>query len=259
MNRMTSTATGTFTYAEYLRLPALLAQQVPRAGGAAHDEQLFIAVHQVHELWFKLMLAELTDARDRMLAGETVVPAQRLRRCRTIESTLLGSLEVLDTMAPGDFRAFRGVLGTASGAQSAQFHEIEALSGRTDVAPVGLGLGAWPSPAERAALDRRLLEPSLWDAFLAVLRAADLACGCRAERMRTYDRIGRDGTAVGELMDALLEYDRGWSLWRERHVRVVERQLGGERGTGGSSGAAYLRVRAAYRFFPELWEARGDR
>ncbi|MFJ8081734.1 tryptophan 2,3-dioxygenase family protein [Streptomyces sp. NPDC096205] len=257
MNGTPLTAADTFTYAEYLRLPALLAQQVPRTAGTAHDEPLFIAVHQVHELWFKLLLAELTDARDRMLAGETAVPVLRLRRCREIESAMLAALEVLDTMAPGDFRAFRGALGTASGAQSAQFHEIEALSGRTDVAPVGLG--PWLTPAERARLDRRLLEPSLWDAFLAALTAQGFACGNRAERRRTYDRIGRGGTAAGELAAALLEHDRGWARWRERHVRVVERQLGAARGTGGSTGSPYLRARAAHRFFPELWEMSGTR
>ncbi|MFJ5260745.1 tryptophan 2,3-dioxygenase family protein [Streptomyces sp. NPDC088387] len=256
MNR--STATETLTYAAYLRLPALLGQQAPRAGGAAHDEHLFIAVHQVHELYFKLLLTELTDARDRMLAGETAVAVERMRRCGRIAQTLLGALDLLDTMAPGDFRAFRGALGTASGAQSAQFHEIEALSGRMDVADAGRG--AWLTAAERARLDRRLLEPTLWDGFLAALGAEGLVCGSRTERMRAYDRMAAgDAGPADELTAALLEYDRAWASWRERHVGVVVRQLGGERGSGGSSGAAYLRSRAAHRFFPELWEARAGR
>ncbi|MET9731896.1 tryptophan 2,3-dioxygenase family protein [Streptomyces sp. NPDC006458] len=248
-------STATLTYAEYLRLPGLLTQQSPRGGGAAHDEELFIVVHQVHELWFKLLLAELTDARDRMLAGETAVPARRLHRCREIEGALVAALGLLDTMEPADFRAFRGALGTASGAQSAQFHEIEALSGRTDgVLEDG---GAWLTTAERARVDRRMLEPTLWEAFLAVLRARGFACASRTERRAAYDEIVRGDTAAGELMVALLAYDRGWARWRERHVAVVQRQIGGARGSGGSTGAAYLRARASYRFFPELWEARG--
>jgi tryptophan 2,3-dioxygenase len=250
-----TTATDTLTYGEYLRLPALLAQQAPRAGAAAHDEQLFIAVHQVHELWFKLLLVELTDARDRMLDADAEAAVRRLRRCRRIEALLLGTLELLDTMAPADFLAFRDALGTASGAQSAQFHEIEALSGRPDAGPGG---GAeWLTPAERARLDRRLLEPTLWDAFLAVLTAEGFACGSRAERMRAYEEVDRADTAARELIDALLAYDRGWMRWRQGHVEVAGRQIGAASGTGGSAGAAYLRSRAGRRFFPELWEARG--
>ncbi|MFJ5305305.1 tryptophan 2,3-dioxygenase family protein [Streptomyces sp. NPDC088350] len=240
---MNPTTTTPLTYGAYLRLPQLLGQQLPRAE-AAHDEHLFITVHQVHELWFKQLLVELTDARDRMLAGDSAVAVRRLRRCREIERALLDALELLDTMAPHDFEAFRGALGTASGGQSAQFHEIEALSARRDRARSM----RWLTDAERARLDRRLLEPTLWDGFLAVLAG--------------LPRAGRAGALRGEgplgaLVDGLLGHDEGWALWRTRHVRVVERQIGAGRGTAGSSGAAYLRARTGERFFPELWEARG--
>ncbi|MBW8799332.1 MAG: tryptophan 2,3-dioxygenase [Streptomyces sp.] len=239
----TTTTTAALTYGAYLRLPQLLGQQVPRAA-AAHDEYLFITVHQVHELWFKQLLTELTDARDRMLAGDSAVAVRRLRRCHEIERVLLSALELLDTMAPADFRAFRGALGSASGGQSAQFHEIEALSARRERARTM----RWLTDAERARLDRRLLEPTLWDGFLAVLAGlppADRAAALRGEGPR------------GDLADALLGHDEGWASWRARHVLVVERQIGGGRGTAGSSGAAYLRSRSGKRFFPELWEARG--
>ncbi|WP_329253988.1 tryptophan 2,3-dioxygenase family protein [Streptomyces sp. NBC_01478] len=240
--------TTSLTYGTYLRLPQLLGQQVPQAA-AAHDEHLFITVHQVHELWFKQLLVELTDARDRMLAGENAVAVRRLSRCHEIERELLGTLELLDTMAPGDFREFRGALGTASGGQSAQFHEIEALSAHRDPArrdrPRRM---RWLTGTERARLDRRLLEPTLWDGFLAAL--AGLPGPGRAAAFRGEGPLG-------ELADALLGHDEGWARWRARHVRVVERQLGGERGTAGSSGAAYLRGRTGERFFPRLWEARG--
>jgi len=241
----TSTSTTTsLTYGTYLRLPQLLGQQLPQAA-AAHDEHLFIAVHQVHELWFKQLLVELTDARDRMLAAENAVAVRRLRRCREIERALLDALALLDTMAPGDFAAFRGALGSASGGQSAQFHEIEALSARRDHRTRSM---RWLTAAERARLDRRLLEPTLWDAFLAAL--AGLPRAGRAAALRGEGPLG-------ELADALLGHDEGWALWRARHVLVVERQIGGGRGTAGTSGAAYLRTRTGERFFPELWEARG--
>ncbi|WP_405842069.1 tryptophan 2,3-dioxygenase family protein [Streptomyces sp. NBC_01518] len=244
--------TTSLTYGAYLRLPQLLGQQVPLAT-AAHDEHLFITVHQVHELWFKQLLVELTDARDRMLAGENAVAVRRLRRCHEIERALLGTLEPLDTMAPRDFREFRGALGTASGGQSAQFHEIEALSGHRDRDHARRDRRRrmrWLTGSERARLDLRLLEPTLWDGFLAALSAAGPPYADRAAALRGEGPLG-------ELADALLGHDEGWARWRERHVRVVERQIGGERGTAGSSGAAYLRGRNEERFFPELWEARG--
>lgn len=242
--------TTSLTYGTYLRLPQLLGQQLPQAA-AVHDEHLFITVHQVHELWFKQLLVELTDARDRMLAGENAVALRRLRRCHEIERALLGTLELLDTMAPRDFREFRGALGTASGGQSAQFHEIEALSAHRDPGrgdPAHPRRMRWLTGAERARLDRRLLEPTLWDGFLAAL--ATLPYPGRSAAFRGEGPLGA-------LADALLGHDEGWARWRARHVRVVERQLGGERGTAGSSGAAYLRGRSEERFFPRLWEARG--
>ncbi|WP_405880932.1 tryptophan 2,3-dioxygenase family protein [Streptomyces sp. NBC_01384] len=249
--------TAPLTYGAYLRLPYLLDQQVPLTG-SAHDEHLFIAVHQVHELWFKLLLVECADARDRMLAGETAVPGTRLRRCELIVGTLCDAVRLLDTMEPRDFLAFRDGLGTASGAQSAQYHEIGILlGGPKDRARIGR-MG-WLTPDERSRVRRRLAEPSLWDGFLALLAAAGFAHGTRAERFAAYAEIARDPAhkALGELMESLLDHDRAWSRWRSRHVLVVERQLGGAPGTAGSAGATYLRARADERFFPELWGFRG--
>ena len=102
---------------------------MPESSPPAHDELLFITIHQVYELWFKLLLAELTDARDRMLAGETYLPRVRLERCLAVERVLVNQVDVIDTMTPQDFLAFRNKLSPASGFQSAQFREIEFLSG----------------------------------------------------------------------------------------------------------------------------------
>lgn len=118
-----------YTYTEYLHLPRLLDLQEPRAVPAVHDELLFVTMHQTCELWFRQILVELEDARDRMLAGEVVLPTRRLARCRAIEALLVHQFDVLDTMPAQEFARFRDVLGDGNGGQSAQYAEILMLSG----------------------------------------------------------------------------------------------------------------------------------
>jgi tryptophan 2,3-dioxygenase len=245
------------TYGSYLRVPELLSQQVPAADPPAHDELLFITIHQVYELWFQLLLAELTDARDRMLAGESYIPRVRLERCHVIERVLVGQVDVIDTMTPQDFLTFRTRLAPASGFQSAQFREIEFLSGLKD--PGFLRRFRGLGEVEQARLKRRLDEPSLWDAFLSALAAAGFAVDTAAERFAAYKHLASDREQHGQLWDlaeALVDHDQAWSLWRARHVLMAERQIGTKPGTGGSAGGAYLRSRVELRFYPELWELR---
>jgi tryptophan 2,3-dioxygenase len=248
--------TDTLTYGRYLRLEQLLALQTPLGDHPGTEEDLFIAVHQVHELWFRLLLGELAAARDRMLVGRLRQARLALHRCREIERALLSTIELLDTMTPQDFLAFRDALGTASGAQSAQFHEVELLSG--PAAPERLAHLGWLTRAERARLDRRLLEPTLWDAFVTVLAAAGRQVLTADQRRAELAAIMRDPECqeLAELAEALLDHDQAWALWRARHVLVVERQIGRRPGTAGSSGADYLADRARSRFYPELWEFR---
>ena len=190
---------GQLTYGTYLRLADLLAAQVPESDPAAHDELLFITIHQVYELWFKLLLSELTDARDRMLAGETYLPRVRLARCRSIEQVLVTQVDVIDSMTPQDFVVFRNKLAPASGFQSSQFREIEFLSGLKD--PGFLRRFRGLGPEEEARLRRRLDEPSLWDGFLAVLAAAGFAVDSRRTRaaslLKIASRPGSVRPAVG--------------------------------------------------------------
>ncbi|MQA25845.1 MAG: tryptophan 2,3-dioxygenase [Micromonosporaceae bacterium] len=250
---------GVLTYGSYLRLADLLGAQQPQTDPPAHDELLFITIHQVYELWFKLVLHELTDARDRMLAGESYHPRLRLERCRSIGQVLVRQVDVIDTMTPQDFLAFRNVLAPASGFQSVQFREIEFLSGLKDPGYVRRFRGL--TSDEKARLERRLDEPSLWDGFLAVLRHAGFGVETREERFSAYDQIIRDRTRHGALWDLaeeLLEHDQTWALWRARHVLMAERQIGAKPGTGGSAGGAYLRSRIDLRFYPELWELRSE-
>lgn len=249
---------GVLTYGSYLHIPELLAQQIPESDPPAHDELLFITIHQVYELWFKLLLAELTDARDRMLDGETYVPRVRLERCHTIERVLVGQVDVIDTMTPQDFLEFRTKLAPASGFQSVQFREIEFVSGLKDPAYVRRLRGL--TDAERASLRRRLAEPSLWDGYLALLAGAGFDVDKPEARFEAYAEIAADRERHGPLWDlaeALVDHDQAWALWRARHVLMAERQIGAKPGTGGSSGGAYLRSRIDVRFYPELWELRG--
>ncbi|HEY2673294.1 MAG TPA: tryptophan 2,3-dioxygenase family protein [Rugosimonospora sp.] len=248
---------GLLTYGAYLHLTDLLDQQVAESVPPAHDELLFITIHQVYELWFKLLLAELTDARDRMLAGESYLPRVRLARARSVEDLLIKQVDVIDTMTPQDFLAFRNKLAPASGFQSAQFREIEFLSGLRD--PGYLSRFRGLTDPERERLERRLAEPSLWDGYLAVLRHAGFAVDTEEERFAAYVDIARDRTRFGPLWDlaeALVDHDQAWLLWRARHVLMAERQIGTKAGTGGSAGGAYLRSRIELRFYPELWELR---
>jgi tryptophan 2,3-dioxygenase len=248
---------GKLTYGSYLRLADLLAAQVPDSDPPAHDELLFITIHQVYELWFKLILAELTDARDRMLAGESYLPRLRVERCLTVQRVLVGQVDVIDTMTPQDFLEFRTKLAPASGFQSVQFREIEFLSGLKDPGFPARFRGL--SGAERERLAARLAEPSLWDGFLAVLRHAGFAVDQDDDRFAAYATIAHDRERYGPLWDlaeALLAHDQSWALWRARHVLMAERQIGTKAGTGGSAGGAYLRSRVELRFYPELWELR---
>ena len=244
------------SYGTYLHLEELLDQQVLLSDPPAHDELLFITVHQVCELWFKQVLHELGAARDGMLAGATYEPRKALTRVHAIAQILIEQVVVLETMTPQDFLAFRSLLAPASGFQSVQFREIEFLSGARDAAYVDRLRQA--SPAERARLEQRLAEPSLWDAFLALLADRGFAVATAEERREALLEIARDrGHAeLWELSEALLTHDALASQWRGRHVDMVERQIGTKPGTGGSSGGEYLRSRLALRYFPELWELR---
>ncbi|MCR6487388.1 tryptophan 2,3-dioxygenase family protein [Amycolatopsis sp. OK19-0408] len=236
-------------YGEYLRLPALLDLQ----GARARDELLFVVVHQAFELWFKQLLAELEEARDLMLRGESRAPRERLTRVVAVQRMLLGQFDVLDTLAPQDFARFRGALGTGNGGQSAQFREITLLSGAVDD---GRFDRPWHTPAERTRLRRRYTEPTLWDGYLAVLSKAGFAVTTEEERFAAYARIAAARDELWDLSEALVAHDQAWAAWQGRHLLTVQRQIGRRRGTGGTTGAAHLSGRPQERFYPELWELR---
>lgn len=245
------------TYGSYLRVEQLLQQQVLRSDPSAHDELLFITIHQVYELWFKQLLHELESVREAMFSGRLWWARHLLRRVDAIEHVLIEQVNVLETMTPQDFLEFRALLAPASGFQSVQFRELEFLSGAKD--PKFLERFRGLTPAEEARLRKRLEEPTLWDGFLAVMRSHGLATGDDQETLRSLLTVARNRQRfdqVWELAEGLVDHDENMALWRARHVAMVERQIGTKSGTGGSSGAPYLRGRLGLHFYPLLWELR---
>ncbi|MCA1710534.1 MAG: tryptophan 2,3-dioxygenase [Actinobacteria bacterium] len=249
---------GKLSYGSYLRVAELLEQQVLVSDPSAHDELLFITVHQVYELWFKQVLHELTAARDRMLDGDAYLPRKALQRVHVIERVLIQQVQVLETMTPQDFLAFREHLSPASGFQSVQFRELEFLSGARD--PAYVQRMAQATTAEQDRMWKRLDEPSLWDAFVVLVETRGLPMTDEEVRRTSLLTIARaqptEHQDLWDLAEGLLEHDSLASQWRSRHVDMVERQIGTKSGTGGSSGAPYLRTRLAIRYYPELWELR---
>jgi tryptophan 2,3-dioxygenase len=245
------------TYGSYLRVEQLLDQQRLASDPPAHDELLFITVHQVYELWFRQLLHELTAARDAMLAGELWWARHLLHRVHVVERVLIEQVAVLETMTPQDFLVFRHLLAPASGFQSVQFRELEFLSGAKDAHFLARFRGA--SDTELARLRRRLAEPTLWDAFVEVLRRGGLPVDGHDALLGSLRTVAADRAAHGEvweLAEALLAHDENAALWRSRHVLMVERQIGTKSGTGGSTGAPYLRSRLGLHYYPLLWELR---
>ena len=240
-------ATGRrLSYGSYLRIPELLDLQHGLTD--AHDELLFIVVHQVYELWFKVLLDELEAARDAIQRDQLRAARHYLARVKVIEALLVEQVGVLETMAPQDFLTFRSELAPASGFQSIQFREVEYLSGLKDR---GYLKALDDEPGARLRLERRLAEPSLADAFAGLL----------ARRGLSVAQLYQDGTQHADVLDlaeALLDHDEGFRVWRLRHIQMVERQIGDKPGTGGSTGVRYLQSTLDKRFFPELWGVRSQ-
>lgn len=253
------------TYAEYLALPELLRMQQPRSSPAEHDEMLFIVIHQVYELWFKLVLHETDKLNREFSASDLFGAISTVKRIRTIMKTLVGQLDILETMTPLSFSSFRARLESASGFQSSQFREVEFAYGYKRA-----NLAGPDSPiVDRAALLARLNAPSVPDHLNRFLAARGLAVPAGL--------VGRDPTAATEassemqdeifrcyheqpelviLFESLLDLDEGFQEWRYRHVKLVERTIGAKHGTGGSAGMEFLKRSLFLSLFPDLWAVR---
>jgi tryptophan 2,3-dioxygenase/ribonuclease HI len=236
----TATAGGTDDET-YLLIDDLLRLQRPITPGA-HDELLFIIVHQAYELWFKLILHELTTARDELADGRPHAAAPRLRRVVAVWRLLLSQLEVLETMGPEGFLEFRDTLAPASGFQSRQFRAIEWLSGER---------GTWPGGGDPPA------GPSLYEAFAAGLglpEEREARLGALADLYRDHADPLR--AAWHDAAELLLDHDESVGRWRHHHALMAAREIGTRHGTGGSPSVEYQRSTVDRRFFPDLWDVR---
>ena len=254
-------------YGDYLGLDALLSAQRPLSG--EHDEMLFIVIHQAQELWMKLMLHELGLALDHLRRDELRPAFKATARICRIQRQLVEAWDVLSTMTPHDYLAFRGSLGAASGLQSWQYRLIEFRLGAKD--PFMLKPHAH-RPEVHARLAAALQAPSLYDEALRLLArrglpvpasvlARDVARphepdeGVVAAWAEVYREAERHFDLY-ELAEELVDLEEGFRTWRFRHVTTVERIIGQKPGTGGSTGVAYLKGALERRFFPELWAVR---
>ena len=244
------------TYGSYLHIDDLLAMQRLQSQPPHHDEMLFIIIHQVYELWFKLMLHELEAVMRYLDEDDSLRATRGLGRVHAIQHVLEQQVDVLETMTPQDFNAFRDRLNPASGFQSTQFREIEFACG---VPKTGYLRLLEPTSAERARLERRLAEPTLYDHLKAMLARRGFAVDPPAALVATFGDVYRhagEHYALYMLLEDFIEFDERMLLWRGRHVRMVERMIGMKGGTGGSLGARYLHTTLDKRFFPELWDVR---
>jgi tryptophan 2,3-dioxygenase len=243
---MTATPAG-MTYADYLHLDDLLSAQKPVSD--LHDEMLFIIIHHSKELWLKQMLHEVALAITLVEGNRFAEAYKALSRVSRIQSVMTLSWDVLATLTPVDYSAFRDVLGTSSGFQSAQFRELEYRLGIKDPKFLDYYEGG---TAGHSRLTKALEEPSLWDVADAARRKAG------AESWLAVYKDADRWFELYQLAEKLVDIDDALAAWRHKHVLTVERIIGLKRGTGGSSGAAYLRSTLDKRAFPELWSLRTE-
>jgi len=258
-------------YTAYLQLDKLLDAQRPLSDPPHHDEMLFIIQHQVAELWIKLIIHEL-EAAMRKIANDDLPPAvKHLARIKHIQNQIYNQWMVLDTLTPSEYAQFRHVFGKASGFQSPQYRLLEFLLGNKSVSTLRVyeHQEVWHRRLEQA-----LYAPGLFDEFLMYLarqgfpvpeaaldrdfsRARDEDPGVVAVLKDIYERP-RENWAAYETCEALMDVSNNFQFWRFHHMKTVERIIGHKKGTGGSSGVAFLRKALDVEFFPELIRVRTE-
>ncbi len=254
------------TYADYLHVDQLLALQTPRSDPPEHDETLFIVVHQAYELWFKLLLHELDKVKADFAVGRLYPAVSTFKRVRTVVKVAVEQVDIVETLTPMSFASFRDRLDTASGFQSAQFREVEFLLGYKRAAMLNYFP---PESSTHARLTKRLNEPSVVDAFYLFLRHHGVTI---PEHLLTRDptlptapdetvedgvlRLYKSEPNLEILFELMTDFDEGLQEWRYRHIKLVERTIGGKRGTGGSLGVEFLKRSLFHPVFPDLWAIR---
>ncbi len=253
------------TYANYLKLSELLELQHPLSEDPDHDETLFIIVHQVYELWFKQIIHELNQLQVALNEGDISNSLRYLKRVRNIVKLLVSQMDVLETMSPVSFNAFRTRLESASGFQSAQFRMIEFMLGNKNPNV----LKHYANTPEQNTLETLMNSPTIWDAFLKCLQHHGLhipkelttrdvrlpVTECEALQQQLIPVYINNGPLY-PLCEHILDLDEGLQEWRYRHIKMVQRTIGTKGGTGGSTGAEYLLTTLMKPLFPDLWAIR---
>jgi len=252
------------TYWEYLKLDELLDLQ--QRLGEEHDEMLFIVIHQSYELWFKQMLHEIDYLQTLLDRQDLPRVSHTFRRVLTILKMMVAKIDILETMTPLEFLAFRERLESGSGFQSAQFRELEFVLGHKRKGAVNNYAEGSPS---RQRLEKRFHAPTLWDSFVdfidecgykvpeAVLdRDVTAPIVASPAMQRVLIDLYRKDASLASLCERMVDLDEGIQEWRYRHVKMVERTIGTKQGTGGSAGADYLKTTLMRPLFPDLWEIR---
>ncbi|MBM7551920.1 tryptophan 2,3-dioxygenase [Thalassobacillus pellis] len=255
------------TYGEYLDLDRLLSSQNRLSDH--HDEMLFIIIHQVSELWMKLILHELRAAISAIRCGDMQAAFKMLARVSKIQTQIIHAWDVLSTLTPSEYVEFRDQLGQASGFQSYQYRMVEfALGYKTSHV-----LKIYEKDPE---LHKKLMEayraPSIYDAAIEALAKAGLEVNPELVDRDFTQTYHGDSSVEAAWMEVYSDVEKYWDLyqlaeklvdmedwlqqWRFRHMKTVERIIGHKTGTGGSSGVGYLKKVLDHRFFPELWDIR---
>jgi tryptophan 2,3-dioxygenase len=255
------------SYGQYLGLDQILTAQHPAS--FEHDEMLFIIIHQTSELWMKLCLHELTAAIEHIRRDDLGPTFKMLSRVARIQSQLVQAWDVLATMTPAEYSAFRNQLGRASGFQSFQYRMLEFMLGNKHPELVEVHRR---DEQAYAALKRALVSPGLYDESLRLLsrRGFEIPADhldrdwsqpyqsskqVTAAWLAVYHSVD-DNWELYELAEKLVDLDHKFQLWRFSHMKTVERIIGYKRGTGGTGGVSYLTKALELRFFPELWAVR---
>jgi len=255
------------SYGKYLDLDGLLSTQHQITD--AHDEMLFIVIHQVAELWMKLCIHELAAAIGHLKQDEIGPALKMLTRISRVQEQLIGAWRVLSTMTPSDYLVFRDKLGHSSGFQSFNYRTLEYALGNKNPAMARVHEG---DPVAHAQVQSALTSPSIYDEVLALLARAGFAIPKEATN-RDWSRPYKTDTQIEkvwreiyhdpdrhwqhyELGEKLVDLEDKFQQWRFSHMKTVERIIGYRKGTGGTSGVAYLEKALNLRFFPELWTVR---
>ena len=258
---------SSLSYGEYLQLDKLLAAQKPLSG--EHNEVLFIIVHQVSELWMRLILHELTAALNCVTRDDLDPALKMLARISRTQAQLISVWSVLSTMSPFEYSAFRNALGRSSGFQSVQYRLLEFTFGNKNAELLAVHQR---DAAAHEILRRALAAPSLYDEVLFLLSrrgyeipedylARDFSLPYRASKqvagawLGVYHNADKDWDLY-ELAEKLVDLDYRFQIWRFQHMKTVERIIGYKPGTGGTGGVSYLTKALKLRLFPELWEVR---